>query len=87
MAQKKTFKAEFSPAMQFISTPTEERGGEPNNAPEGYKLSPRHGETRSKRLQLLIAPSLHEKLKERAAADGCSVNDFINRALTEAVEY
>lgn len=84
MAQKKTFKADFNPAMQFISTPTETETKR-EEAPEGYKVNPLYIEKRSKRLQLLIQPSLCDKVKAQADAEGCSVNDFIHRVLEDAV--
>lgn len=90
MAQKKSFKADLNPAMQFISTPAEEteiREGTPRagEAPEGYKVNPLYIEKRSKRLQLLIQPSLYDKIKAQADAEGCSTNDFIHRLLEDAV--
>lgn len=93
MAQKKSFKADLNPAMQFISTPTEEtatREGTPATttiapAPDGYKVNPLYIETKSKRLQLLIQPSLLEKLKGKAKADGRSVNDLVHSILEEAL--
>lgn len=90
MTQKKSFKAELNPAMQFISTPAEEtetREDTPRakDAPEGYKVNPLYIEKRSKRLQLLVQPSLYDKIKTQADAEGCSVNDFIHRALENVV--
>lgn len=93
MAQKKSFKADLNPAMQFISTPTEEtatREGAPatttiSPAPDGYKVNPLYIETKSKRLQLLIQPSLLGKLKGKAKADGRSVNDLVHSILEEAL--
>lgn len=91
MAQKKSFKAELNPAMQFISTPAEETttgAGEgvasTKDAPEGYKVNPLYIEKRSKRLQLLVQPSLYDKVKAQAETEGCSVNDYIHRVLEEA---
>lgn len=93
MAQKKSFKAELNPAMQFISTPAEETTtgvGEgvasTKDAPEGYKVNPLYIEKRSKRLQLLVQPSLYDKVKAQAETEGCSVNDYIHRVLEEAVK-
>lgn len=90
MAQKKSFKAELNPAMQFISTPTEEREADATTvtapAPEGYKVNPLYIEKRSKRLQLLVQPSLYDKIKAQADGEGCSVNDLIHRVLEEAVK-
>lgn len=93
MAQKKSFKADLNPAMQFISTPAEETttgAGEgvasTKDAPEGYKVNPLYIEKRSKRLQLLVQPSLYDKIKAQADTEGCSVNDFIHRVLEDAVK-
>ena len=92
MAQKKSFKADLNPAMQFISTPAEEittGAGEgvasTKDAPEGYKVNPLYIEKRSKRLQLLVQPSLYNKVKAQAETEGCSVNDYIHRVLEEAL--
>lgn len=92
---KKTFKESINPAMSFISQESIDRteGGIPataetrkqNKAPEGYKLNPLYIETKSKRLQLLIQPSLHEKLKRKAQAEGTSVNDLVHSILEEAL--
>lgn len=92
MAQKKSFKADLNPAMQFISTPAEETttgAGEgvanTKDAPEGYKVNPLYIEKRSKRLQLLVQPSLYDKVKAQAETESCSVNDYIHRVLEEAL--
>ncbi len=85
---KKTFKG--NPALQFISTPTEgedqdqEAEAIPAKAPEGYKLNPLYIETKSRRLQLVIQPSLYERIKARATASGISVNEYCHKALDEA---
>lgn len=89
MAQKKSFKADLNPAMQFISIPAEEREADATTvtapAPEGYRVNPLYIEKRSKRLQLLVQPSLYNKVKAQAETEGCSVNDYIHRVLEEAV--
>lgn len=88
MAQKKSFKADLNPAMQFISTPTEDERETTTataSTPEGYKVNPLYIEKRSKRLQLLVQPSLYDKIKAQADAEGCSVNDLIHRVLEDAV--
>ena len=54
---------------------------------EGYKLNPLYIEKRSKRLQLLVQPSLYNKVKAQAETEGCSVNDYIHRVLEEAVKH
>lgn len=86
MAQKKSFKADFNPAMQFISTPTETETTTKEEAPEGYKVNPLYIEKRSKRLQLLIQPSLYDKLKKKSDREKCSVNDTIHKILEEALK-
>lgn len=86
MAQKKSFKADLNPALQFISTPPEEKIEETTTpAPVGYKINPLYIEKRSKRLQLLIQPSLYERILEQKPAES-SVNDYIHKILEQAVE-
>lgn len=89
MAQKKSFKADLTnPAMQFISTPAEEREADATvtaPAPKGYRVNPLYIETKSKRLQLLVQPSLLDKLKGKAKAEGRSVNDLVHSILEEAL--
>lgn len=94
--EKKTFKN--NPALQFISTPAEEeKQPVPQNqsepvrkvststpVPAGYKLNPLFVETKTKRLQLVLQPSLYDRVKARATAEGVSVNEFIHRTLDEA---
>jgi len=94
MASKKSFKGDINPAMQFISIPAEE-AAEPtgsiakptqSKAPEGYKLNPLYIETKSRRLQLLMQPSLYAKLKARASAEGKSINTIIHAILEDALQ-
>ncbi len=54
--------------------------------PEGYKLNPLYVETKSKRLQLVLQPSLLARVKERAKEQGLSVNEYIHRLLDEATK-
>lgn len=63
--------------------PTEERVSAPD-IPEGFKLVP--AETKSKRLQLLITPSLHRQLQDLAKAENISVNEVANRAFDYYIE-
>lgn len=92
---KKTFKDSINPAMSFISQESvhNTEGQKPAvtelkrsaKSPEGYKLNPLYIETKSVRLQLLIQPSLKAKLKEKAQAEGTSVNDLVNCLLWDAL--
>lgn len=53
-----------------------------NSVPEGYKMVP---ESKSKRLQILIQPSLYNKIKERAEKNRTSVNDTIHSILSKSI--
>ena len=84
---KKSFKD--NPALQFISTPEREQTTEatptaPTKAPEGYKLNPLYVEKRTQRLQLVLQPSLYERVKSKAQTQGVSINEFIHQLLDEA---
>ena len=86
---KKNFNLE-NPAMQFISTPAEEVKTEEAEAiapaPEGFKINPLYLEKKSRRLQLLMKPSIYDKLKARADREGNSVNDVVNNLIEEALK-
>ena len=83
---------EIAPELQFMSKETIEavegkqaaapRGTE--KAPEGYKLNPLYVETKSKRVQLVLQPSLYTKVKAAADAEGISFNEYCHRLLEEA---
>ena len=91
---KKTFKS--NPAMSFISQETiekvdgapVEKGSAANEkkAPEGYKVNPEFIEKKSRRVQILIQPSVYEAVRVKAQADGISVNEAINTAIRNYVE-
>lgn len=94
---KKTFKdAITNPAMNFITPPEEEqatveeapeeRQTPSRKPPAGYKLNRDLIETKSRRLQLMIQPSLYERVKEKAEAESSSVNDWIHQALEKATK-
>ena len=69
-----------NPAMQFITT-AEAAGPERESlaAPTVSK------ENKSRRVQLLLKPSVYEAVKERARRSGTSVNDWVNGVLERAV--
>ncbi len=90
-AKRKALRESISPAMQFITRPEPEVEatpitGRPEEPPEGYRKNPLYIEKRSKRLQLLVQPSLHAKVKARADKEGVSVNEFIHTLLEAAME-
>lgn len=53
--------------------------------PAGYKLNPLYIETKSRRLQLLVQPSLYDKIKKKAEETQTSINDYIHSVLQEAL--
>ena len=52
--------------------------------PEGYRLE-KIVERRTKRIQLVIEPSLYNKLKAAAGKAGISVNEYAIQALNEKI--
>lgn len=48
--------------------------------------APAKPETKTKRLQLVIRPSLYQAAKEKAAAHGISVNELVNQAIEAIVK-
>lgn len=84
---KKTFINRDNPALNFISTAGQETAAPAERkAPEGYKLNPEYIEKKTRRLQLVLQPSLYAKVKARAEAEETSVNDYIHSVLEAAVE-
>ena len=49
-------------------------------------MNPEYIELKSKRVQILIQPSVHEAVKAKAKAEGISTNEAINIALREYTE-
>jgi len=91
MAQKKTFEKELAtnPALEFISSAQEETQPRTEETPDNnqprYKRNYAVVEVKSKRVQLLVQPTLYQRLKEIATAEGRSVNDYINGLIEKAV--
>ena len=54
-------------------------------APPGWKLDPRYVECKTRRTQLLLAPSLHARIKTVAETAGLSFNAWCSQALEVAV--
>ena len=79
-----------SPALRFITAKEEEQTvkeekitPKKDELPQGYKISPVYIETKSRRLQLLLKPSIFKKLKQTADKKHTSVNDLVNSILEE----
>lgn len=90
---KKSFKD--NPTLQFISTPEEPEEQQeviaPSRSqveppPEGYKINPLYVETKKRRLQLVLRPSLYDKIKSGASRQGISVNEYVHRILDKATQ-
>ena len=95
---RKSFKD--NPALQFINgAGTEERSRKEKPAseektitmphpvegpPNGYKRNPIYVETKRRRLQLVLQPSLYERVKNGADAVGLSVNEYVHQILDNA---
>lgn len=81
-----------NPTLQFITPPEEEKPHketrirrEERQAPSQRAL-PQYGEeTKSRRLQLLLTPSLYDGIKEEAQQRHTSVNELINTILKDAI--
>ena len=93
---KKSFKNNISnPALQFITQEEPENKQENNKSytpradaetPAGYKKDPSYIETRSKRVQLLLQPSVVDEVKSKAQANNISMNELFNIAIKEYLE-
>lgn len=84
---KRDFKS--NPALQFISSPLKEEetpAAPKQEAPAGYKLNPAYIETKSKRVQLLVQPSVFAAIDRIAKSRGLSRNEIINEALRQYAE-
>lgn len=47
-------------------------------APDGYKVNPLFVEKRTKRIQLIMQPSVYERAKAKAEDKGTSFNDYVH---------
>lgn len=92
---KKSFMTSDNPAMQFISATAPETAApaaEPVTAAEQsetsdiFEISPKSSEHKSKRAQLLMTPSLHEKVAKKAASLNMSFNELVNIVLEKYVQ-
>lgn len=89
---RKDFKKN-NPAEAFITMPEEpikeEASPQPTadrKPPEGYKLNPMYIEIKSKRVQLLLQPSVVEALKDLAKEKGQSMNETASEAIKAYLE-
>lgn len=83
-------KVEVAPELQFISRETIEAAEQAEQAAglqgqQGFRYIPKKRETKSKRVQLVLQPSIYAKLKARADAAGASFNDYCHAIFEEIV--
>ena len=88
-----------NPALLFISQPEPEQpqqaeekpkkktsapSSAPKKQPQARRALPQYDEeTKSRRLQLLLTPSLYKDLKRQAASERTSVNELVNSILKD----
>lgn len=87
-----------NPAEMFMDIPNEPIKGQIHTddlddlngvsltPPPGHKLNRLFIETRSKRVQILVQPSVSERIKKLAERTGESMNELYNRAISEYLE-
>ena len=92
---KKSFIDENNPALQFISqdsvdavenhegigTETLGKISTSKKPPKGYKIDPRFIETKTKKVLLVLQPSLYQKVKAASIEAGLSFNEYVHRLL------
>lgn len=62
-----------------------EEAGRPQ-PPAGHVLNRAYVETKSRKVQVLMQPSLHARIKAQAAKAGVSVNEMISRLVAAGLE-
>lgn len=86
-AQEPESKAEEKPRYQQKEPDASNAASiKTTDAPEGFKANPLFVETKSRRMQLLVQPSLHNAIKAKAMAEGQSVNEFVHSILEAAIK-
>lgn len=54
--------------------------------PKGYKINPLYIEKKSKRVQLVLQPSLYKKVKIASKRAGLSLNEYAHRIFEEVTK-
>lgn len=93
MAKKSFLSSKDNPTLSYISKDTiaaaaesgeEQLYFEGTQPPAGYKIDPKFIEKRTKRVQLVLQPSLYNRVKDASRAAGMSLNDYVHKLLEEA---
>ena len=77
-----------APDVQFVvekQKPSTETSEPVQSDKIGFQYSNEKKEIKSKRIQLVLTPSMYQKLKHRAKAEKASVNDFICQLLDKVL--
>ena len=77
-----------APDVQFVvekQNPSIETSEPVQAGKIGFQYSNEKKEIKSKRIQLVLTPSMYQKLKHRAKAEKASVNDFICQLLDKVL--
>lgn len=90
---KKDFK-NTNPAMSFISAESIEAVDGKNTttptgevqAPAGYRVAPKTAEIKSRRVQILLQPTLYDAVKAKATEEGISFNEAVSTALKKYIK-
>ena len=86
---KRDFKNAITHSIEQYVDPKGKENDAPakeTEVPAGYKLNPQYIEKKDRRVQLLMQPSLYDKIKQQAQSEGRSVNDLIHSILEDAME-
>lgn len=95
MAKRKTFVTDTAlyedPALSFISRDrVQESAAEivPSSKiiPKGYRSNPACVEIKSRRVQMIMQPSLYKRIKQASEQAGLSFNEFCCRVLEQSMQ-
>ena len=85
----KDFRRDPASAFMSVATQEEEPGGQTATEsadPYQYKLKYNYGELRTRRLQLVLQPSLYKAISKAAKAQGISLNEYCSRAFKRELD-
>ena len=64
-----------------VTEPAQKERVGADQVPDGFKADPRYIEKKTKRVQLILRPSLYVKVKEAADREGLSLNEYVHQVL------
>lgn len=77
----------FESGFDTISKTQQDVSMDAGKPPKGYKINPElYVETKSRRLQIVMQPSLYDRVKAAATKEDLSVNEYIHRVLDAATK-